>query len=88
MSVYRSISAQQDGRTTLIACLAAGVLLVTLALVGCNYPAAYQITHHGRPTRIDRTRRATMLLWDSVSAQLRSAGWFSAMHPVSSGGWW
>jgi hypothetical protein len=55
---------------------------------GCQFPAAYLIAEHGRPHRIARYRRVVMLLWEGMSAQVRSTGWFHSLQTVSSVGWW
>jgi hypothetical protein len=59
-----------------------------LRLIGCHFPAAYLVAEYGRPLRITRFRRVVILAWEGMSAQLRNSGWFNAMQPVSSVGWW
>jgi hypothetical protein len=65
-----------------------GAMITYLRLIACNFPAVYLIAEYGRPQRITRYRRVTLLLWDGMSAQLRNTGWFNSMQPVSTVGWW
>jgi hypothetical protein len=57
-------------------------------LIGCQFPAAYLIAENGRPIRVARYRRVVMLLWEGMSAQVGSTGWFHSRQIVSSVGWW